>query len=176
MQSWVWAHYAHKVSWIADGNSEFTEKIGMLVDKSNMGYGKRSWRYVMVVENNTIEKLFVEDGIADNVSIDFDPDEKTAYESVMKYLHNTGRKQDPPDQDRWYYKIPFEEIDTSKPPYDSFEDELKRSAREGQNWYNDNQEYQNFNPETDSIAHKEEEERKKMEKEDEEMERNMPGG
>ena len=175
MQSWVWAHYAIKVKWIADGNSEFTEKIGMLVDKSNMGYGQRSWRYAMVVENNTIEKLFVEDGMADNVAFDVDPHGNTSYESVMKYLHNTGRKQDPPDESRWYFKIPFNDIDTSKPEIDNYEDELNRSAKEGHDWYNENEEYQNFNPNTDSIAHKEDEERKKMEKEDKEMEENMLG-
>ena len=33
---------------IPDGNGEFTDKMGMLVDKSAIGFGKRSWRYSMV--------------------------------------------------------------------------------------------------------------------------------
>lgn len=31
-----------------DGNGEFTEAMGMLVDKDDLGFGKRSWRYSML--------------------------------------------------------------------------------------------------------------------------------
>ena len=45
---------------LPDGNAEFTEKMGMLVKKDNLGFGSRSWRYSMHVVNGTIQKLFVE--------------------------------------------------------------------------------------------------------------------
>ena len=43
-----------------DGNGEFSEKLGMLVDKSDLGFGKRSWRYSMLVEDGVIRKMFIE--------------------------------------------------------------------------------------------------------------------
>lgn len=45
---------------IPDGNGEFTEKMGLLADKKNLGFGPRSWRYAMVVKDGVIEKMFVE--------------------------------------------------------------------------------------------------------------------
>src|SRR5665648_354054 len=55
-----------KIFLLPDGNAEFTRKMGMLVDKSNLGFSMRSWRYSMVVQNKEIEKMFVEPGYADN--------------------------------------------------------------------------------------------------------------
>ena len=36
------------------------EGMGMLVDKADLGFGKRSWRYSMLVKDGTIEKMFIE--------------------------------------------------------------------------------------------------------------------
>ena len=47
---------AGNVFLLLDGNGEFTRKMGMLVDKSNVGFVLRSWRYVMVVNDGLIEK------------------------------------------------------------------------------------------------------------------------
>ena len=47
---------AKNVYLLPDGNGEFTRKMGMLVDKANLGFGMRSWRYSMVVNDGTIEK------------------------------------------------------------------------------------------------------------------------
>jgi len=180
MQSWVWAHFAIKIDWIADGNSEFTEKIGMLVDKSDCGYGKRSWRYAMVVENNVVEKLFVEKGIGDNVGVNVDPYKESQYNNVYKYLTSTGRKQNPPDETRWFWDVPTAERlphpdDEDPVPYI---DILKASAKEEALYNRENAEYINFDPSKDSIAHKEQEEKDKEEqdREDKEMEDGMLGG
>ena len=54
------------VSLLPDGNGEFTRKMGMLVDKSNVGFGMRSWRYSMLVNDGVIEQLFREPEFADN--------------------------------------------------------------------------------------------------------------
>ncbi len=45
---------------IPDGNCEFTEGMGMLVDKNDLGFGKRSWRYSMLVNDGVVEKMFIE--------------------------------------------------------------------------------------------------------------------
>jgi peroxiredoxin len=58
------------ISLLPDGNGEFTRKMGMLVDKSNLGFGMRSWRYSMLVNDCKIEKIFVEPGFTDNCSSD----------------------------------------------------------------------------------------------------------
>ena len=50
---------------LPDGNGEFTRKMGMLVGKDNLGFGMRSWRYSMLVNNGTIEKVFIEPGFSD---------------------------------------------------------------------------------------------------------------
>jgi peroxiredoxin len=51
---------------IPDGNGEFTEKMGMLVDKENLCFGKRSWRYAMVVDDGIVTHMFEEPGKCDN--------------------------------------------------------------------------------------------------------------
>jgi peroxiredoxin len=51
---------------IPDGNGEFTEKMGMLVDKENLCFGKRSWRYAMVVNDGIVTHMFEEPGKCDN--------------------------------------------------------------------------------------------------------------
>jgi peroxiredoxin len=58
--------------------------MGMLVNKSNLGFGDRSWRYAAVVDNGIIEKLFVEVGQRDNA--DTDPYEQTTPENVLEYV------------------------------------------------------------------------------------------
>lgn len=60
MDSWAKDQQAKSVKLLPDGNGEFTSKMGFLVDKSDLGFGPRSWRYAMVVNNGVIEALFVE--------------------------------------------------------------------------------------------------------------------
>lgn len=60
MNEWAKDQEAEQVTVLPDGNGEFTEKMGMLVDKSDLGFGKRSWRYSMLVRDGRIEKQFIE--------------------------------------------------------------------------------------------------------------------
>lgn len=60
MEAWARDQEADNVTLVADGNGEFTEAIGMLVDKRDSGYGMRSWRYSMIVKDGMVEKLFCE--------------------------------------------------------------------------------------------------------------------
>jgi len=60
MEAWREDQEAENVTLIPDGNGDFSEGMGMLVDKSDLGFGKRSWRYSMLVNDGTIEKMFIE--------------------------------------------------------------------------------------------------------------------
>jgi peroxiredoxin len=69
---------------LPDGAGEFTRKMGMLVDKSNIGFGLRSWRYSMLVNDGKIEKMFVEPGFSDNCETD--PFEVSDADTMLAYL------------------------------------------------------------------------------------------
>ena len=60
MDEWKQSQEAENVTLLPDGNGEFAAGMGMLVDKSSLGFGKRSWRYSMLVKNGVIEKMFIE--------------------------------------------------------------------------------------------------------------------
>jgi peroxiredoxin len=60
MEEWAHDQEADNVFLLPDGNGEFTEKMGLLVDKSELGFGKRSWRYSMLVKDGVIQKMFIE--------------------------------------------------------------------------------------------------------------------
>ena len=60
MNEWAKDQEAENVTLIPDGNGEFSEGMGMLVDKTDLGFGKRSWRYSMLVKNGLVEKMFIE--------------------------------------------------------------------------------------------------------------------
>lgn len=72
------------VKMIPDGNADFTRGMGMLVKKENLGFGNRSWRYSMLVEDGVIKKLFVEPGMRDNA--DDDPFEVSDVDTMIAYL------------------------------------------------------------------------------------------
>ena len=90
MNAWAQDQSIEKVKLIPDGNAYFTRSMGMLVNKSNLGFGDRSWRYAAVVDNGVIEKLFVEDGQRDNA--DTDPYEATTPEAVFEYVKTSVRE------------------------------------------------------------------------------------
>jgi thioredoxin-dependent peroxiredoxin len=73
-----------KVFMLPDGNGEFTRKMGMLVEKDNLGFGMRSWRYSMYVNNGKIEKMFVEPDFGDNCPTD--PFEVSDADTMLAYL------------------------------------------------------------------------------------------
>jgi len=57
---------ANQVKLLPDGNGDFTRKMDMLVKKENLGFGERSWRYSMFVDNSNIKAIFSEPGKVDN--------------------------------------------------------------------------------------------------------------
>ncbi|MBB5018837.1 peroxiredoxin [Chitinivorax tropicus] len=60
MNEWSKDQESDNIMMIPDGNGEFTEGMGMLVDKADLGFGKRSWRYSMLVKDGVVEKMFIE--------------------------------------------------------------------------------------------------------------------
>ena len=60
MNAWKQDQEAENITVVPDGNGEFTDGMGMLVGKEDLGFGKRSWRYSMLVKNGVVEKVFAE--------------------------------------------------------------------------------------------------------------------
>ena len=89
MNSWAQDQNIKNVKLIPDGNGYFTRAMGYLVNKSNLGFGDRSWRYAAVVRDGIIQKIFVEEGMRDNA--DTDPYEETTPEKVLEYVKQTSQ-------------------------------------------------------------------------------------
>jgi peroxiredoxin len=86
MNAWAKDLRCGKVRMIPDGNGAFTEAMGMLVDKSDLGFGKRSWRYSMLVRDGVIEKMFIEP------DIEGDPYQVSDADTMLRYLElDAGR-------------------------------------------------------------------------------------
>ena len=73
-----------KVFMLPDGNGDFSKAMGMLVKKNNLGFGDRSWRYSMLVEDGIIKKMFIEPGFSDNYGED--PFEVSDANTMLEYL------------------------------------------------------------------------------------------
>lgn len=84
MNQWAKAQDLKNVTVIPDGSGEFTEKVGMLVRKDNLGFGARSWRYAAIVRDGVIEAWFEEPGRTDDCAED--PYGATSPESVLDWL------------------------------------------------------------------------------------------
>jgi peroxiredoxin len=84
MYQWGLSQKAKNVFLLPDGNGQFSRKMGMLVDKSNLGFGMRSWRYSMLVDDGEIVKLFSEPGYEDNCPTD--PFEVSDADTMLNYL------------------------------------------------------------------------------------------
>ena len=84
MNAWAKHHKIDKVKVIPDGNGEFTRKMGMLVEKNNLGFGYRSWRYAAIIDNCEILESFVEPGFEDNCKDD--PYKMSSPQNILKFL------------------------------------------------------------------------------------------
>ena len=84
MNAWAKHHNIKRIKMIPDGNGEFTHGIDMLVQKNNLGFGMRSWRYAAIIEDGQLTKMLSEPGKDDNIQDD--PYGISSPENVMKYL------------------------------------------------------------------------------------------
>lgn len=86
MDAWKEDQEAENVTLVPDGNGEFSEGMGMLVDKSDLGFGKRSWRYSMLVRDGVIEKMFIEPDVPG------DPFEVSDADTMLAHINPNARK------------------------------------------------------------------------------------
>ncbi len=84
MQQWAMELGSSKVRMLPDGNGDFTRGMGMMVSKRNLGFGERSWRYSMLVEDGVVTKLFPEPGFCDDCGTD--PFEVSDVDTMLGYL------------------------------------------------------------------------------------------
>lgn len=88
MNEWAKDQESENVTLIPDGNGEFTDGMGMLVDKSDLGFGKRSWRYSMLVKDGVVEKMFIEPEKPG------DPFEVSDADTMLTYINPKAKKPD----------------------------------------------------------------------------------
>ncbi len=84
MFQWGKHQGVEKVKLLPDGSGDFSRAMGMLVRKDNLGFGLRSWRYSMIVDNGEIVEMFVEPGKEDNCPTD--PFEVSDVDTMLNYL------------------------------------------------------------------------------------------
>ncbi|NNE36774.1 MAG: peroxiredoxin, partial [Gammaproteobacteria bacterium] len=80
MNEWQKSQNANNLRFIPDGTGEFTNEMGLLVNKDDLGFGMRSWRYSMLVKDGVIEKMFVEPEKPG------DPFENSDADTMLNYL------------------------------------------------------------------------------------------
>jgi len=73
------------VTMLPDGNGDFTVDMGLLVDKRDLGFGERSWRYAMIVRDGVIDSIFVED-----FEDAGDPFEVSGAPQILAHLQNAA--------------------------------------------------------------------------------------
>ncbi len=88
MNEWAKDQESGNVTLVPDGNGEFTEGMGMLVDKADLGFGKRSWRYSMLVKDGVVSKMFVEPQEPG------DPFKVSDADTMLNYINPNAKKPD----------------------------------------------------------------------------------
>lgn len=88
MNEWAKDQEASNITMIPDGNGTFTEGMGMLVDKSTLGFGKRSWRYSMLVKDGVVIKQFIEP------DQEGDPFEVSDADTMLNFINPNAKKPD----------------------------------------------------------------------------------
>ncbi len=80
MNEWKIDQQADQITFLPDGNGDFTRAMGMLVNKEDLGFGDRSWRYSMLVKDGLIEKMFIEPDVPG------DPFEVSDADTMLHYM------------------------------------------------------------------------------------------
>lgn len=81
MNAWFKELQVENLIALPDGNAEFSSLFGSLVNKENLGFGARSWRYAVVIEDGKVIQSFIEEGFEDNCGTD--PYEVSTPENVL---------------------------------------------------------------------------------------------
>jgi glutaredoxin-like protein len=89
MNEWQAGQEAANITMIPDGNGDFTEGMGLLVDKRDLGFGKRSWRYSMLVKDGVVDKIFIEP------DKEGDPFEVSDADTMLRHINPQARPHEP---------------------------------------------------------------------------------
>ncbi len=89
MNEWKVGQDAENITVIPDGNGDFSEGMGMLVDKRDIGFGMRSWRYSMLVKDGIIDKIFIEP------NKEGDPFEVSDAETMLRHINTNAEVPEP---------------------------------------------------------------------------------
>ena len=89
MNEWKAGQEADSITLIPDGNGDFSEGMGMLVDKRALGFGQRSWRYSMLVKDGIIDKVFIEP------EQEGDPFEVSDADTMLAYINPDAKRPQP---------------------------------------------------------------------------------
>src|SRR6185295_18582274 len=88
MNEWAKDQECENITVVPDGNAEFTAGMGMLVDKTDLGFGERSWRYSMLVKDGVVQKMFIEPQKPG------DPFEVSDADTLLAYVAPKAKKPD----------------------------------------------------------------------------------
>ena len=86
MNEWKEDQKADNITFLPDGNGDFSQGMGMLVDKEDLGFGKRSWRYSMLVKDGVVDKMFIEP------DVEGDPFEVSDADTMLGYIAPNAKK------------------------------------------------------------------------------------
>lgn len=88
MKAWFEDRNIRYVKCLPDGNAHLAAMLNQLVLKNDKGFGLRSWRYAMVVNDMSVVFMTEESGKRDNEKDD--PYEKTTPDMVLRFLQQQG--------------------------------------------------------------------------------------
>jgi glutaredoxin-like protein len=89
MNEWKQGQEADAINFVPDGNGDFARGMGMLVDKRELGFGMRSWRYSMLVRDGIIEKVFIEE------EGEGDPFKVSDADTMLRHINPEARAPEP---------------------------------------------------------------------------------
>jgi glutaredoxin-like protein len=89
MNEWKQGQEADGITFVPDGNGDFARGMGMLVDKRDLGFGMRSWRYSMLVRDGVIEKMFIEE------EAEGDPFAVSDADTMLRHINPEARVPEP---------------------------------------------------------------------------------
>ncbi|WP_174804016.1 peroxiredoxin [Martelella limonii] len=89
MNAWAKGQNLAHVKVIPDGSGEFTRKMGMLVNKDNLGFGMRSWRYAAIINDGVVEQWFEEEGFSD--MCETDPYSVSSPQNILENLKREAK-------------------------------------------------------------------------------------
>jgi peroxiredoxin len=84
MYQWGQSQGLKNVKLLPDGNGDFAKGLGMLVEKNNLGFGERSWRYAMVADDLDVQRIWEEVNFMDNCPTD--PYGESSPQTVLERL------------------------------------------------------------------------------------------